>query len=160
MDREVQLLIVLFLNCASRRLDGVVFECGCDIRWIQLWLQRGEAGLHTQELYCKKDASKIRLHNMYIHNCGKWEKREEEEEMREAVWTAFKGGRDKRNQKMEDRGGVAKKRMAEEWKGLKVGWGRETRSRQMCRGGRERRCDRVQRVNLMWGAVCWFWQTL
>uniref|UniRef100_A0A8D0ARS6 Tyrosine-protein kinase receptor n=1 Tax=Sander lucioperca TaxID=283035 RepID=A0A8D0ARS6_SANLU len=51
------------------RLEGVVFDCGCDIRWIQLWQQRGEAGLHTQQLYCKNGASKIRLHNMYIHNC-------------------------------------------------------------------------------------------
>uniref|UniRef100_A0A3Q0RC04 Tyrosine-protein kinase receptor n=1 Tax=Amphilophus citrinellus TaxID=61819 RepID=A0A3Q0RC04_AMPCI len=50
-------------------LDGVVFDCGCDIRWIQLWQQRGEAGLHTQQLYCRNGASKIRLHNMYIHNC-------------------------------------------------------------------------------------------
>lgn len=56
-----------------RRLDGVVFDCGCDIRWIQLWLQRGEASLHTQELFCKNGASKIRLHNMYINNCGKEE---------------------------------------------------------------------------------------
>ncbi|CAG03100.1 unnamed protein product, partial [Tetraodon nigroviridis] len=53
----------------SRRLDGVVFDCGCNIRWIQLWTQRGEAGLHTQELYCKNGASKIRLHNMYIQKC-------------------------------------------------------------------------------------------
>uniref|UniRef100_A0A3B4TZH5 Tyrosine-protein kinase receptor n=1 Tax=Seriola dumerili TaxID=41447 RepID=A0A3B4TZH5_SERDU len=63
------LLIVLFLSCVSRRLDGVVFDCGCDIRWIQLWQQKGEAGLHTQQLYCRNGASKIRLHNMYIHNC-------------------------------------------------------------------------------------------
>uniref|UniRef100_A0A3Q3IN77 Gypsy retrotransposon integrase-like protein 1 n=1 Tax=Monopterus albus TaxID=43700 RepID=A0A3Q3IN77_MONAL len=55
----------------NRHLDGVVFDCGCDIRWIQLWQQRGEAGLHTQQLYCRNGASKIRLHNMYIHNCGK-----------------------------------------------------------------------------------------
>ncbi|TNN27248.1 NT-3 growth factor receptor [Liparis tanakae] len=52
-----------------RNLDGVVFDCGCDIRWIQLWQQRGEAGLHTQQLYCRNGASKIRLHNMYIHDC-------------------------------------------------------------------------------------------
>uniref|UniRef100_A0AAQ5Y428 Tyrosine-protein kinase receptor n=1 Tax=Amphiprion ocellaris TaxID=80972 RepID=A0AAQ5Y428_AMPOC len=51
------------------RLDGVVFDCGCDIRWIQLWQQRGEAGLNMQQLYCRNGASKIRLHNMYIHNC-------------------------------------------------------------------------------------------
>uniref|UniRef100_A0A3Q4BKS0 Tyrosine-protein kinase receptor n=1 Tax=Mola mola TaxID=94237 RepID=A0A3Q4BKS0_MOLML len=63
------LMMMLSFYFVSRRLDGVVFECGCDIRWIQLWLQRGEAGLHTQELYCKNGASKIRLHNMYIHNC-------------------------------------------------------------------------------------------
>uniref|UniRef100_A0A3B4XWQ6 Tyrosine-protein kinase receptor n=1 Tax=Seriola lalandi dorsalis TaxID=1841481 RepID=A0A3B4XWQ6_SERLL len=63
------LLIVLFLSFVSRRLDGVVFDCGCDIRWIQLWQQKGEAGLHTQQLYCRNGASKIRLHNMYIHNC-------------------------------------------------------------------------------------------
>ncbi|XP_070826177.1 NT-3 growth factor receptor isoform X1 [Chaetodon trifascialis] len=57
------------LQLSELRLDGVVFDCGCDIRWIQLWQQRGEAGLHTQQLYCKNGASKIRLHNMYIHNC-------------------------------------------------------------------------------------------
>uniref|UniRef100_A0A3Q2ZS36 Tyrosine-protein kinase receptor n=1 Tax=Kryptolebias marmoratus TaxID=37003 RepID=A0A3Q2ZS36_KRYMA len=57
------------LQLSELRLDGVVFECGCDIRWIQLWQQRGEAGLHTQQLYCRNGASKIRLHNMYIHNC-------------------------------------------------------------------------------------------
>ncbi|XP_077941005.1 NT-3 growth factor receptor isoform X3 [Gasterosteus aculeatus] len=57
------------LQLSELRLDGVVFDCGCDIRWIQLWQQRGEAGLHTQQLYCRNGASKIRLHNMYIHNC-------------------------------------------------------------------------------------------
>ncbi|XP_018552979.1 NT-3 growth factor receptor isoform X1 [Lates calcarifer] len=57
------------LQLSELRLDGVVFDCGCDIRWIQLWQQRGEASLHTQQLYCRNGASKIRLHNMYIHNC-------------------------------------------------------------------------------------------
>ncbi|XP_071402980.1 NT-3 growth factor receptor-like, partial [Centroberyx affinis] len=57
------------LQLSELRLDSVVFDCGCDIRWIQLWQQRGEAGLHTQQLYCRNGASKIRLHNMYIHNC-------------------------------------------------------------------------------------------
>ncbi|XP_029000690.1 NT-3 growth factor receptor isoform X5 [Betta splendens] len=57
------------LQISELRLDGVVFDCGCDIRWIQLWQQRGEAGLHTQQLYCRNGASKIRLHNMYIHSC-------------------------------------------------------------------------------------------
>ncbi|KAF3686909.1 NT-3 growth factor receptor [Channa argus] len=57
------------LQISELRLDGVVFDCGCDIRWIQLWQQRGEAGLHTQQLYCRNGATKIRLHNMYIHSC-------------------------------------------------------------------------------------------
>ncbi|XP_072321574.1 NT-3 growth factor receptor isoform X2 [Eucyclogobius newberryi] len=57
------------LQLSELRLENVVFDCGCDIRWIQLWQQRGEAGLHTQQLYCKNGASEIRLHNMYINNC-------------------------------------------------------------------------------------------
>ncbi|XP_053722705.1 NT-3 growth factor receptor isoform X2 [Synchiropus splendidus] len=57
------------LQLSELRLEGVVFDCGCDIRWIQLWQQRFEAGLHTQQLYCRVGASKIRLHNMYIQNC-------------------------------------------------------------------------------------------
>uniref|UniRef100_A0AAQ6IQ32 receptor protein-tyrosine kinase n=1 Tax=Anabas testudineus TaxID=64144 RepID=A0AAQ6IQ32_ANATE len=71
----LQRLTIMNLNIPSLttmfpvRLDGVVFDCGCDIRWIQLWQQRGEAGLHTQQLYCRNGASKIRLHNMYIHSC-------------------------------------------------------------------------------------------
>uniref|UniRef100_A0A8C1GBB5 Tyrosine-protein kinase receptor n=1 Tax=Cyprinus carpio TaxID=7962 RepID=A0A8C1GBB5_CYPCA len=51
------------------RLEGVVFDCGCEIRWIQLWQLRGEAGLHTQHLYCKNGASKIRLRSMSIAQC-------------------------------------------------------------------------------------------
>ncbi|XP_060924446.1 NT-3 growth factor receptor isoform X3 [Limanda limanda] len=57
------------LQLSELRLDGVVFDCGCDIRWIQLWQQRGEAGLHTQQLSCRNGASKMKLHSMYIHNC-------------------------------------------------------------------------------------------
>ncbi|TSL68180.1 NT-3 growth factor receptor [Bagarius yarrelli] len=51
------------------RLEGIVFSCGCEIRWIQLWQQRGEAGLHTQQLYCKTGANKIRLRAMNIAHC-------------------------------------------------------------------------------------------
>ncbi|KAL0189549.1 hypothetical protein M9458_016648, partial [Cirrhinus mrigala] len=51
------------------RLEGVIFDCGCEIRWIQLWQLRGEAGLHTQKLYCKNGASKIRLRSMSIVSC-------------------------------------------------------------------------------------------
>ncbi|KAM8763319.1 NT-3 growth factor receptor isoform 1-T1 [Acanthopagrus schlegelii] len=57
------------LQLSELRLDGVVFDCGCDIRWIQLWQQKGEAGLNTQQLYCKNGESKIRLQHMYIQNC-------------------------------------------------------------------------------------------
>ncbi|XP_030270332.1 NT-3 growth factor receptor isoform X2 [Sparus aurata] len=57
------------LQLSELRLDGVVFDCGCDIRWIQLWQQKGEAGLNTQQLYCKNGDSKIRLQHMYIQNC-------------------------------------------------------------------------------------------
>lgn len=55
---------------ACRRLEGIVFSCGCEIRWIQLWQQRGKAGLHTQQLYCKTGANKIRLRAMNIAHCG------------------------------------------------------------------------------------------
>ncbi|XP_075886883.1 NT-3 growth factor receptor [Nelusetta ayraudi] len=57
------------LQLNELRLDGVVFKCSCEIRWIQLWLQRGEASLHTQELYCNNGVSKIRLRNMHLNNC-------------------------------------------------------------------------------------------
>uniref|UniRef100_A0A673LNB9 Tyrosine-protein kinase receptor n=1 Tax=Sinocyclocheilus rhinocerous TaxID=307959 RepID=A0A673LNB9_9TELE len=57
------------LQLVELRLEGVVFDCGCGIRWIQLWQLRGEAGLHTQQLYCKNGASKIRLRSMSIAYC-------------------------------------------------------------------------------------------
>ncbi|XP_051985604.1 NT-3 growth factor receptor-like isoform X2 [Xyrauchen texanus] len=57
------------LQLVELRLEGVVFDCGCEIRWIQLWQQRGEAGLHTQQLYCKNGAYKIRLKSMSIAYC-------------------------------------------------------------------------------------------
>lgn len=97
------------LSVGFRHLDGVVFDCGCNIRWIQLWMQRGEAGLHTQELYCKNGASKIRLHNMYIQKCGKSMKTGRGRVcMCVCVWTALK--EDRRNKSAEGR-----------WETLKVG---------------------------------------
>lgn len=63
------------MRAGRRRLDGVVFDCGCNIRWIQLWQERGEAGLHTQQLYCRSGASKMKLHHMYIQNCGEYTRR-------------------------------------------------------------------------------------
>ncbi|XP_066503845.1 NT-3 growth factor receptor isoform X2 [Hoplias malabaricus] len=57
------------LQLVELRLEGIVFNCGCEIRWIQLWQQRGEAGLNTQQLYCKNGAYKIRLRAMSIAHC-------------------------------------------------------------------------------------------
>uniref|UniRef100_A0A3B4VD82 Tyrosine-protein kinase receptor n=1 Tax=Seriola dumerili TaxID=41447 RepID=A0A3B4VD82_SERDU len=50
-------------------LEEVVFACGCEIRWLQLWQQRGEAGLSSQQLYCADGYRKILLHDMNISSC-------------------------------------------------------------------------------------------
>uniref|UniRef100_A0A3B4CJ59 Tyrosine-protein kinase receptor n=1 Tax=Pygocentrus nattereri TaxID=42514 RepID=A0A3B4CJ59_PYGNA len=57
------------LLCFGRRLEGVIFNCSCDIRWIQLWQQKGEAGLHNQQLFCNNGFSKIPLQLMNISQC-------------------------------------------------------------------------------------------
>ncbi|XP_062868458.1 NT-3 growth factor receptor [Trichomycterus rosablanca] len=57
------------LQLVELRLEGIVFNCGCEIRWIQLWQQKGRAGLQTQQLYCKNGAYKIRLRAMSIAHC-------------------------------------------------------------------------------------------
>ncbi|XP_018618665.1 NT-3 growth factor receptor [Scleropages formosus] len=57
------------LQLVELRLEGVVFECGCGIRWIQLWQHRGEATLHTQHLFCNNGMSKIPLKSMNISHC-------------------------------------------------------------------------------------------
>ncbi|XP_017555012.1 NT-3 growth factor receptor isoform X1 [Pygocentrus nattereri] len=62
-------LLFRHLQLVELRLEGIVFDCGCEIRWIQLWQQRGEAGLNTQQLYCKNGAYKIRLRAMSIAHC-------------------------------------------------------------------------------------------
>uniref|UniRef100_A0A8C4ZRW5 Tyrosine-protein kinase receptor n=1 Tax=Gadus morhua TaxID=8049 RepID=A0A8C4ZRW5_GADMO len=51
------------------QLEDVVFECGCKIRWLQLWQQRGEAGLSSQLLYCDEGYRKIPLLDMNISSC-------------------------------------------------------------------------------------------
>uniref|UniRef100_A0AAQ6AL99 Tyrosine-protein kinase receptor n=1 Tax=Amphiprion ocellaris TaxID=80972 RepID=A0AAQ6AL99_AMPOC len=53
----------------SRHLEEVMFACGCEIRWLQLWQQRGEAGLSSQQLYCADGYRKILLQDMNISNC-------------------------------------------------------------------------------------------
>ncbi|XP_062857003.1 NT-3 growth factor receptor [Trichomycterus rosablanca] len=57
------------LQLIDLRLEGVVFNCSCEIRWIQLWQQRGEAGLHNQQLFCNTGYSKIPLQLMNITRC-------------------------------------------------------------------------------------------
>ncbi|KAM4619141.1 LOW QUALITY PROTEIN: NT-3 growth factor receptor-like [Polymixia lowei] len=57
------------LQLFQLHLEDVVFECGCEIRWLQLWQQRGEAGLSSQELYCNNGNRTILLQDMNITNC-------------------------------------------------------------------------------------------
>ncbi|KAM3870036.1 NT-3 growth factor receptor [Diretmus argenteus] len=57
------------LQLFELRLEEVVFECGCEIRWLQLWQQRGEAGLSSQQLYCDYGKTKILLQDMNITSC-------------------------------------------------------------------------------------------
>uniref|UniRef100_A0A8C2KJG1 receptor protein-tyrosine kinase n=1 Tax=Cyprinus carpio TaxID=7962 RepID=A0A8C2KJG1_CYPCA len=56
------------LQLFELKLERVVFNCSCNIRWIQLWQQRGEAGLHNQQLFCN-GVSKIPLQLMHISHC-------------------------------------------------------------------------------------------
>ncbi|KAF7707741.1 NT-3 growth factor receptor isoform X1 [Silurus meridionalis] len=57
------------LQLIDLRLEGVVFNCSCEIRWIQLWQQRGEAGLHNQQLFCSTGFSQIPLQLLNISRC-------------------------------------------------------------------------------------------
>ncbi|XP_029378233.1 NT-3 growth factor receptor-like isoform X1 [Echeneis naucrates] len=57
------------LQLVELHLEDVVFDCGCEIRWLQLWQQRGEASLSSQQLYCADDYRKILLHDMNISSC-------------------------------------------------------------------------------------------
>ncbi|XP_031723994.1 NT-3 growth factor receptor-like [Anarrhichthys ocellatus] len=57
-----------FLSLSSH-LEEVVFDCGCEIRWLQLWQQRGEAWLSSQQLYCADGDTKILLQDMNISSC-------------------------------------------------------------------------------------------
>lgn len=57
------------LQLFELHLEDVVFECGCGIRWLQLWQQRGEAGLSSQQLYCEDESMRIELQDMNISSC-------------------------------------------------------------------------------------------
>uniref|UniRef100_A0A3Q3XGC7 Tyrosine-protein kinase receptor n=1 Tax=Mola mola TaxID=94237 RepID=A0A3Q3XGC7_MOLML len=62
-------LVTVSMLFLSSRLEEVVFDCGCEIRWLQLWQQRGEAGLSSQQLYCSDGFHKILLQDMNISSC-------------------------------------------------------------------------------------------
>lgn len=56
---------------AHRRLEQNFFNCSCDIRWMQLWQEQGEARLDSQSLYCiSADGSQLPLFRMNISQCG------------------------------------------------------------------------------------------
>ena len=58
---------------AHRRLEQNFFNCSCDIRWMQLWQEQGEAKLNSQNLYCiGADGSQLPLFRMNISQCGEW----------------------------------------------------------------------------------------
>ncbi|XP_058502447.1 NT-3 growth factor receptor isoform X1 [Solea solea] len=57
------------LQLSELHFEEVVFSCGCEIRWLQLWQQRGEAGLGSQDLYCTDGFKKILLQEMNISSC-------------------------------------------------------------------------------------------
>ncbi|KAM6926140.1 NT-3 growth factor receptor-like [Lycodopsis pacificus] len=57
------------LQLFELHLEEVVFDCGCEIRWLQLWQQRGEAWLSSQQLYCADGDTKILLQDMNISSC-------------------------------------------------------------------------------------------
>ncbi|TKC42155.1 hypothetical protein EI555_013568, partial [Monodon monoceros] len=55
---------------AHRRLEQNFFNCSCDIRWMQLWQEQGEAKLNSQNLYCiSADGSQLPLFRMNISQC-------------------------------------------------------------------------------------------
>ncbi|XP_068595081.1 NT-3 growth factor receptor-like [Brachionichthys hirsutus] len=57
------------LQLFELHLEDVMFDCGCEIRWLQLWQQRGEAGLSSQQLFCTDGDRKIPLQDMNISSC-------------------------------------------------------------------------------------------
>uniref|UniRef100_A0A8C6MFR6 Tyrosine-protein kinase receptor n=1 Tax=Nothobranchius furzeri TaxID=105023 RepID=A0A8C6MFR6_NOTFU len=57
------------LQLLELHLEEVMFTCGCHIRWLQLWQQRGEAGLSSQQLYCSSGNTSIQLQDMHVSDC-------------------------------------------------------------------------------------------
>uniref|UniRef100_A0A671XX67 Tyrosine-protein kinase receptor n=1 Tax=Sparus aurata TaxID=8175 RepID=A0A671XX67_SPAAU len=57
------------LQLFELHLEEVVFACSCEIRWLQLWQQKGGAGLSSQQVYCADGYKKILLQDMNISSC-------------------------------------------------------------------------------------------
>ncbi|KAM9183833.1 NT-3 growth factor receptor isoform 5-T5 [Dugong dugon] len=58
------------LSLRELRLEQNFFNCSCDIRWMQLWQEQGEAKLNSQNLYCiNADGSQLPLFLMNISQC-------------------------------------------------------------------------------------------
>ncbi|XP_021022136.1 NT-3 growth factor receptor isoform X2 [Mus caroli] len=58
------------LSLRELRLEQNFFNCSCDIRWMQLWQEQGEARLDSQSLYCiSADGSQLPLFRMNISQC-------------------------------------------------------------------------------------------
>ncbi|XP_060035382.1 NT-3 growth factor receptor isoform X1 [Erinaceus europaeus] len=58
------------LSLRELRLEQNFFNCSCDIRWMQLWQEQGEARLNSQNLYCVgTDGSQLPLLSMNISQC-------------------------------------------------------------------------------------------
>ncbi|KAB0346626.1 hypothetical protein FD754_011483 [Muntiacus muntjak] len=79
LSKEKSLLLPLYLPSFhfsssfysfNRRLEQNFFNCSCDIRWMQLWQEQGEAKLNSQNLYCiGADGSQLPLFRMNISQC-------------------------------------------------------------------------------------------
>ncbi|ERE79419.1 NT-3 growth factor receptor-like protein [Cricetulus griseus] len=62
--------IGLLIDFLLWRLEQNFFNCSCDIRWMQLWQEQGEARLDSQSLYCiSADGSQLPLFRMNISQC-------------------------------------------------------------------------------------------
>uniref|UniRef100_A0A452SJD3 Tyrosine-protein kinase receptor n=1 Tax=Ursus americanus TaxID=9643 RepID=A0A452SJD3_URSAM len=58
------------LSLRELRLEQNFFNCSCDIRWMQLWQEQGEAKLNSQHLSCiSADGSQLPLFRMNISQC-------------------------------------------------------------------------------------------
>ncbi|KAF7241579.1 NT-3 growth factor receptor [Varanus komodoensis] len=64
-------LLFKTLRLIELRLDGNSFNCSCDIRWIQLWQEKGEANMQNQDLHCMSlETNRIPIKKMNISHCG------------------------------------------------------------------------------------------